>query len=114
MGRCNTKLEPAGIENKSQTRLLGPGQPKHCCGRVLTQYSQRNGSLAQAFSSERAGWCCIDPLRPPALPDSIIAGVGFARRLVENFCGREDFRSDLSTEHFGLQSTYYDDIAGTK
>jgi len=32
MGRRNTKLEPAGIENKCLNRLLGLGQPERWPG----------------------------------------------------------------------------------
>src|SRR5277367_3878675 len=68
MGRRNTKPEPPGIENKSQNRSLGLGQPERCSGWVLTQYSQRDGSSAQALPNQCTGWCCIDRLSRQQLP----------------------------------------------
>jgi hypothetical protein len=69
MGRRNTKLEPACIENKSQNRLLGLDQPERCSGWVLIEYSQTDGSPAQAMSNQRTGWCCINRLSWQPKPD---------------------------------------------
>jgi len=64
MGRRNTRLEPPGIENKSQTRLLELDQPEHCSNWVLTEYSQTGSSPAGALLNLRTGWCCTGPLNP--------------------------------------------------
>jgi hypothetical protein len=62
MGRRNTKLEPACIENKSQNRSLRLDQPERCPGWVLAKYAQTDRSPTQALSNQCTGWCCIDRL----------------------------------------------------
>jgi len=69
-----SSLDPPGIENKSQNRLLALDQPERCSGWVLTEYHQSDRSPAQAMSDQRAGWCCIDRLSWQRLPG---LGAGF-------------------------------------
>ena len=72
MGRRNTKLELACIENKSQNSLLRLDEQEHCSGWVLTEYMQTDGPAAQALPNQCTVWCCNDRLSPHALPDNWI------------------------------------------
>ena len=62
MGRRNTKLELACIENKSQNSLLRLDEQERCSGWVLTEYMQTDGPAAQALPNQCTGWCCDDRL----------------------------------------------------
>jgi hypothetical protein len=70
---------PTGIENKRQNRLLGLDQPERCPGWILPEYSQIDGSPAQASSSQLTGWCCIDRLSWHASPDIFAARTSLRR-----------------------------------